>query len=395
MTLDASIHDYEFHEKIGAGTYATVYRAVKKDTTEVCAIKCVEKAKLNSQIAENNIVTEIKLLKTLKHPHIVEMRDFLWDSKQIYIITEYCNGGDLSAYIKRRHMLPESICKIFLRQLALAIKYMRAHEVSHFDLKPQNLLLCRSPGKYILKVADFGFAQHLKLGDTNTMIKGSLLYMAPEILMKESYDARADLWSIGTIFYECLFGRAPYRSGSMQELLDKVRVKTKIEFPSHVKISTDCENLLRRLLRHDPAQRITFDDFFNHDFIDLEHTPSEDNLKKAANIFTDAVKLDGEGKYEEAYLAYCNGLKYFQPIVNEEPEAAKRQVLRVRLNSYIQRAESIRETLLKNATTESPPELPPVMQRQISRMTTVVDAEKVLEPSETFKQLCKHVFLRT
>lgn len=344
-------------------------------------------------MAENNIVTEIKLLKTLKHPHIVEMRDFLWDSKHIYIITEYCNGGDLSSYIRRRHMLPESICKIFLRQLALAMRFLREHEVSHFDLKPQNLLLCRSPGRYILKVADFGFAQHLKLGEANTAIKGSLLYMAPEIVMKETYDARADLWSIGTIFYECLFGRAPYRSGTIQELLDKIRLKQRIEIPSHVKISVECEDLLRRLLRHDPANRITFEDFFNHEFIDLEHMPSEENLKTAAELFTEAVKADGEGKPVEAYKFYCDGLKYFQPIVNEEPDATKRQALRARMNSYIERAETIRVSVLKDTSSGSLPKLPPLMQRQTSKTATVtvVDVAQVLEPSDVYKQLCKGV----
>lgn len=352
----------------------------------------MEKAKLTSHVAEDNIITEIKLLKSLKHPHIVDMKDFLWDKQQIYIITEYCNGGDLSSYIKRRHMLPENICKIFLRQLALAIRYMREHEVSHFDLKPQNLLLCRSPGRYILKVADFGFAQHLKLGEANTAIKGSLLYMAPEIVLKESYDARADLWSIGNIFFECLYGRAPYRSVTVQELLDKIRLKQKIEFPSHVRISTECEDLLRRLLRHNPAERITFEDFFNHEFIDLEHMPSDENLKRAAEIFTEAVKKDGEGQQEEAYHLYCRGLRYFQPIVNEEPEAAKRQALRVRMNSYIQRAEDIKQVIIKNMSDEGK-NLPPIVQRQISVTTTkptMVDAARALEPSEAYNQLCKY-----
>lgn len=365
-------------------------------TGEICAIKCIERSKLSCQAAEDNIITEIKLLKTLKHKHIVEMKDFLWDKKQIYIITEYCNGGDLSSYIKRRHSLPESICKTFLRQLALAMQYMRTHEVSHFDLKPQNLLLCREPGRYVLKVADFGFAQHLKLGQENTMIKGSLLYMAPEILLRESYDCTADLWSIGVIFYECLFGRAPYRSATVQELLEKVRSRQKIEFPVHTKISNECEHLLRQLLRHNPKQRITFQLFFDHEFIDLKHFPSEENLTKSIEIFTRAVTEDKEGKFKEAYDLYCEGLSYFTPIVNEETNAAKRQALRTQANVYVKRAEEIRKSLKNHssgglANIEAPTDsvVASASQAGHSQIMRLNSLENVLDPGIRFQTLCK------
>lgn len=369
------------------GTYANVFRVIQKSTGEVYAIKCVEKSTLSSKIAEDNIITEIKLLKKLKHPHIVEMKDFLWDSKKIYIVTEFCNGGDLSTYIHRKHTLQESICKIFLRQLALALRYMRSNEVSHFDLKPQNILLCRHPGKYVLKVADFGFAQHLKLEEENTYIKGSLLYMAPEIVLKTSYDARADLWSVGVILYECLYGRPPYRSTTVSELLDKIRFKQKIEFPTHIRISADCENLLRALLRHEPTNRISFEGFFDHDFLDLKHMPSEENFQKAADIFVEAVARDTEGKYSEAYHLYCSGLKYFNPIVNEEPDATKRQQLRARMTSYVKRAEEIKHSLFQRQCSDSVSEKPSVCQKVAT--VTMNEAEKILEPRAKFKEVCK------
>lgn len=317
------------------------------------------------------------------------MKDFLWDKKQIYIITEYCNGGDLSSYIKRRHSLPESVCKIFLRQLALAMQYMRAHEVSHYDLKPQNLLLCREPGRYVLKVADFGFAQYFK-GQENT-IKGSLLYMAPEILLRESYDYTADLWSIGVIFYECLFGRAPYRSATVQELLEKVRSRQKIEFPIHTKISNECEHLLRQLLRHNPKQRITFQEFFDHEFIDLKHLPSEENLAKAIEILTKAVTEDKEGRFKEAYDLYCEGLKYYTPFVNEETNAAKRQALRIQANTYIQRAEEIRKSIKIQSSlpNSEEPQKGTSFIEQFRRLTSM---DNVLDPGIRFQTLCKDFF---
>lgn len=96
-------------------------------------------------------------------------------SRNIYIVMEYCNAGDLYTFIKKKTALPESTCKYFLRQLGLALKYMRSNNVSHFDLKPQNLLLMRHP-IITLKIADFGFAQHLKLGQENRTIKGITIF---------------------------------------------------------------------------------------------------------------------------------------------------------------------------------------------------------------------------
>lgn len=94
--------------------------------------------------------------------------------------------------------------------------------------------------------------------------------MAPEILLDRCYDQSADLWSIGVILYECLFGSAPYTSKSIDELMDKIRKKKKIEIPKTKTISSNCEDLLLRLLVHDPKQRISFSNFFEHEFLNLK-----------------------------------------------------------------------------------------------------------------------------
>lgn len=116
------------------------------------------------------------------------------------------------------------------------------------------------------------FAQHVQLNETQSDIRGSPLYMAPEILLSRCYDPSADLWSIGCILHECLFGFAPYRSKSMDELLQKIKIKQKIMIPptgSAAKPSAICLDFLERLLIHEPKQRIGFADFFAHKFLDL------------------------------------------------------------------------------------------------------------------------------
>lgn len=207
---------------LGSGSYGSVFKARKSHgAREVAAVKVIDRGKM-SKAEEDNLYTEIALLKRLKeHPHIVHMIDFVYDAANIYIIMEYCGGGDLSKFIKARQRLPERACKRFLQQLASALKFLGEENVAHFDLKPSNILLTAAPS-FTLKLADFGFAQKLSSGEEKRSIRGSPLYMAPEILMHRKYDAKADLWSVGVILYEGLFGKAPYKSENMEELIEKV-----------------------------------------------------------------------------------------------------------------------------------------------------------------------------
>ena len=344
MSLPSS-SDYCLLEKIGSGSYATVYKAFKKDgCREVVAIKCVDKSTL-SKSAIDNLVTEINLLKILKHEHIVEMRDFFWDDGHIYIVMEYCNAGDLSSFIRKKHKLPEQICRRFLQQLALALKYLRNHNVSHMDLKPQNLLLTRKP-HLVLKLGDFGFAQYLSNSEQKFTIRGSPLYMAPEILLKHKYDARVDLWSVGVIMYECLFGKAPYSGSSFQELAEKIKDMRPIELPKGSYISPECKDLLMSLLKHNPEERITFDDFFAHDFLDLSHAPTRENYDKAVELIQKAVKSDSEKNSKEAFHLYCEALRYFIPILTSETDLKRKETLRSHVNDYIRRAEILKASYL-------------------------------------------------
>lgn len=214
--------------------------------------------------------------------------------------------------------------------------------------------------------------------------------MAPEIILKHKYDARADLWSIGVILYECLFGAAPYRSRTLEELLEKVKNLQRIEIPANSKISPECEDLLTRLLQHDPECRITFQDFFTHDFVDLKHAPSDENMEKAIEIVTMAVEEDNAQNYQKAYHLYCEGLTYFVPLI-DAASGSKKAALKANAVSYLNRAEEIKHSIMfpkqqsegeKSETcqtshqTPNPPQLP-----------RTCSVQKALEPSQQFKVL--------
>lgn len=348
------IDGFVVFEKVGSGSYASVYKAYTKvGARNIVAIKCIDKSGIkHSGSAVDNLISEIRLLKTLTHPHIVKMIDFTWDDKNIYIITEYCCGGDLSKYIHKFGRISEKQVLYFLQQLVLALKFLREKGVVHMDLKPHNLLLQKSSeGKYILKVADFGFASQLE-SVSGRGPRGSPLYMAPEMLTG-NYDDRVDLWSVGVIMYECLFGKAPYSSSSFKQLVHKIQTKEPIQIPANSNISEGCTELLQRLLQHDPEERITYEDLFNNVYLDLEHAPSKANYEKGVALLYAAVDDENAGRLQSAVSHYGDALLHLLPCLKAETDIMKRAALNDKLNRYMERAEQIKQYLKEQSNPDA------------------------------------------
>ncbi|KAH0518709.1 Serine/threonine-protein kinase ULK3 [Microtus ochrogaster] len=327
----------------------------RKDTREVVAVKCVAKKSLNKASVEN-LLTEIEILKGIRHPHIVQLKDFQWDNDNIYLIMEFCAGGDLSRFIHTRRILPEKVARVFMQQLASALKFLHERNISHLDLKPQNILLS-SLEKPHLKLAGlsrerqgdgvewvnhFGFAQHMSPRDEKHVLRGSPLYMAPEMVCQRQYDARVDLWSVGVILYEALFGQPPFASRSFSELEEKIRSNRVIELPLRPQLSLDCRDLLQRLLERDPSRRISFKDFFAHPWVDLEHMPSGESLARATALVVEAVKKDQEGDAATALSLYCKALDFFVPALHYEVDAQRKEAIKAKVGQYVSRAEELK-----------------------------------------------------
>ncbi|KAK6334835.1 Serine/threonine-protein kinase [Orbilia javanica] len=324
---DPIVGAFRIGKEIGRGSFATVYQGIHSvsdlksssrgdrstptilQTKSLVAIKSVLRSKLNRKLLEN-LESEIQILKTLDHPHIVALLDCQKSPAYIHLVMEYCSLGDLSLFIKKRdrlHTLPdltamsqkypsiggglnEVIIRHFLQQLASALEFLRSRNLIHRDIKPQNLLLeppvvtYGESGPYsegikddkrkipemglpdlpVLKIADFGFARNLPSTAMADTLCGSPLYMAPEILRYEKYDAKADLWSVGTVLYEMVVGKPPFRARNHVELLRKIeKGEDVIRFGEDVNVSEPLGSLVRRLLKRGPVERMSFSDFFS------------------------------------------------------------------------------------------------------------------------------------
>ncbi|KAJ7030642.1 other/ULK/ULK protein kinase [Mycena alexandri] len=338
---DEELRPYVIVTDIGKGSFATVYKGYHEDNHHPVAIKTVLRQKLSAKLFEN-LQSEIQILKSLSHRHITKLIDIVRTDRNIYLIMEYCAGGDLTNYIKKRGRvesleyvpsegaapqyyphprtggLDEIVVRSFLRQLARALKFLRHRNLIHRDVKPQNLLLNAPPpeelarghplGVPILKVADFGFARSLPNAMMAETLCGSPLYMAPEILRYQKYDAKADLWSVGAVLYEMAVGKPPFRAANHIELLKKIEHSKGIKFPDEdpksqsarsggggsedLPVPPDVKKLIRALLKQNPAERASFEEFFGSTALakskfprPSEHSPSP--MQSSADV-TDA-----------------------------------------------------------------------------------------------------------
>lgn len=269
------IDEYEYNKKdiIGHGAFAIVFRGrERKRPDQTVAIKCINKKNLSK--SQTFPEKEIEILKELHHGNVVSLLHFKETTSSLFMVMEFCNGGDLADYLHIKGTLSEDTIRFFLGQIACAMKAIHEKGIIHRDLKPQNLLLSHNskhkvphPNEIHLKIADFGFARFLEGDMMAATLCGSPLYMAPEVITSQHYDAKADLWSIGTIIFQCLTGSAPFKAANPPEL-KKLYMKARTLDPNIPPgTSKALKDLLIRLLKRNQKDRIEFDKFFSHDFL--------------------------------------------------------------------------------------------------------------------------------
>ncbi|XP_042535292.1 serine/threonine-protein kinase 36 isoform X1 [Dipodomys spectabilis] len=251
---------YHVLEMIGEGSFGRVYKGRKKYSAQVVALKFIPKLG-RSEKELRNLQREIEIMRGLRHPNIVHMLDSFETDKEVVVVTDYAEG-ELFQILEDDGKLPEEQVQAIAAQLVSALYYLHSHRILHRDMKPQNILLAKDGG---IKLCDFGFARAMS---TNTMvltsIKGTPLYMSPELVEERPYDHTADLWSVGCILYELAVGTPPFYTTSIFQLVSLI-LKDPVRWPSTI---TPCfKNFLQGLLTKDPRQRLSWPDLLHHPFI--------------------------------------------------------------------------------------------------------------------------------
>ncbi|XP_074992520.1 maternal embryonic leucine zipper kinase isoform X3 [Calonectris borealis] len=211
---------YELHETIGTGGFAKVKLARHLLTGEKVAIKIMDKFALGDDLPRVKI--EIDAMKNLSHQHICQLYHVIETSKKIFMVLEYCPGGELFDYIISKDRLSEEEARVFFRQIVSAIAYVHSQGYAHRDLKPENLLIDK---EHNLKLIDFGLCAKPKGGldyHLNTCC-GSPAYAAPELIQGKAYiGSEADIWSMGVLLYALLCGSLPFDDDNVMAVYRKI-----------------------------------------------------------------------------------------------------------------------------------------------------------------------------
>ncbi|KAI5669555.1 hypothetical protein M9H77_19408 [Catharanthus roseus] len=245
---------YEMGKVLGRGTFAKVYHGKELATEENVAIKVINKDQVKTEEMMKLITREISIMRLVRHPNIVQIKEVMATKVKIYIVMEYVKGGELFAKVSKGR-LREDVARKYFQQLISAVDFCHSRGVAHRDLKPENLLLDDN-GE--LKVTDFGLSALTELQHDGQLLHtqcGTPAYIAPEVLRKKGYDGKkADIWSCGVILYVLLAGFLPFQHENVLNMYRKI-FKAEYSFPNW--FSLEAKRLISRLLVADPQRRIT------------------------------------------------------------------------------------------------------------------------------------------
>lgn len=245
---------YELGRLLGKGTFAKVYYAKQLTTGESVAIKVISKDQVKKEGMMDQIKREISVMRLVRHPNIVELKEIMATKTKIFFVMEYIKGGELFAKIAKGK-LKEDAARKYFQQLISAVDFCHSRGVYHRDLKPENLLLDEEGN---LKVSDFGLSALPENLHNDGLLHtqcGTPAYVAPEVLRRKGYDgAKADIWSCGIILYVLLAGFLPFQDENIMKMYRKVSM-AEFNFPPW--FSHESKRFISKLLVADPDKRIT------------------------------------------------------------------------------------------------------------------------------------------
>eukprot|EP00746_Dinoflagellata_sp_MGD_P073179 gnl/MRDRNA2_/MRDRNA2_29707_c0_seq1.p1 gnl/MRDRNA2_/MRDRNA2_29707_c0~~gnl/MRDRNA2_/MRDRNA2_29707_c0_seq1.p1 ORF type:complete len:318 (-),score=66.04 gnl/MRDRNA2_/MRDRNA2_29707_c0_seq1:187-1140(-) len=245
-------------KKIGEGAYGMIYKAVHKPTGSMRAVK-----KMLRELFESDAGFQLEagIMRSMKHPNIIDFHETFVEDKNIYLVMELCEGGEVLDRIAKTKggRLSEREVAIFMKQVFEAIEYMHASGICHRDLKLENFLFktMEPVEKNTVKLIDFGVARQFSSGAHMKTVTGTLSYTAPEV-MNGYYTQSCDMWSCGVIMFILLVGIPPFHGETDAAIVKRIKaVDFNFKHSNWKGISEDAKDLVTKLLNRDPQARCT------------------------------------------------------------------------------------------------------------------------------------------
>ena len=273
---------YTLGDELGRGRFSVVQAATHKVEGSRYAVKVVENITLDDEENLEALETEIKILRQLSHPHIVQLKEVVHTAENTYIVMELLSGGELFNRIVDKGCYPEKEAAELFAQICISLNYLHSRDIVHRDVKPENILFVSSESSD-MKLIDFGYAGLWREDKQLTGLCGTPDYVAPEVLTwydddenGTPYGKGSDLWSLGVLLYVILSGCSPF-SADAEELLLKQVAEAKYDFFENEwkTISDEAKDIIRRLLVADPAERMGMAELLEHPWV----KPSADKCR--------------------------------------------------------------------------------------------------------------------
>ena len=335
---------------LGSGTFGTVKKVKLKNNNNVIrAMKIIPKENVLEGVDSKTVISEISILKKLDHPNIMKIYEFYEDEKNYYIISEFCDQGDLLGKMNKLHSMTELVVRFLMRQVLDAVAYLHNRKVLHGDIKMENLLLytavkkaqkrftvlsldtkdeslqkeinlsfqkrsltfntkkfMRNITSYEIKLIDFGCSKIFSKKHHKNLsgIIGTSAYCSPEVI-DDIYDERCDEWSCGVLMYLLLCGEIPFPGDTEEEMFSKIK---KGKFSFHQKefknVSNNAKDLICNLLMYNKDYRITASQALQHPFFTESFDPKLLSYNKDLTKLTELIEIKKFGKFQESIIAY-------------------------------------------------------------------------------------------
>ncbi|RWS13249.1 aurora kinase-like protein [Dinothrombium tinctorium] len=222
------LSDFEIGRALGKGKFGNVYLAREVKSKYVVALKVMFKADLTKHKAVHQLKREIEIQSHLRHPNILRLFGYFYDDNRVYLILEYAKEGELYDKLRKMHAFDNQTAANYIYQIIDALECCHSRKVIHRDIKPENILIGANGD---LKIADFGWCVHSP--SSRETVCGTLDYLAPEMILRQPYNEKVDLWCLGVLTYEFLVGKPPFEHKDQLVTYKRI-VNVDVQYPNEV-----------------------------------------------------------------------------------------------------------------------------------------------------------------
>ncbi|KAL3771465.1 hypothetical protein ACHAW5_006148 [Stephanodiscus triporus] len=261
---------YQLNKKLKSGTFSTVCRGVHRATGRQVAVKCILRKKIEPSV-DAAVFEEVLIMSGLHHKYICPMIDYFEEDRCHFVVMELERGGDLCERLNEKVTYSEEDARKVLRNICEAMDFVHSRGYAHCDIKPRNYLLRSKRDDIDVRLADFGFAQHVHAPNSLTSQCGTPFFVAPEVINRKPYDQKVDMWSIGVTTYLLLCGDTPFNGKNRQQLFRRISCdEPTFADDKWGNISDEGVDFVRKLLTKDPERRLTADQALSHPWLMME-----------------------------------------------------------------------------------------------------------------------------